>query len=193
MPVSKNPAKKRLIAKKGVKAASRKFYITTAIDYPNGKPHLGHAYEKTVADVLARYHRLKGDEVFFLTGTDEYGSKVFCSAQEAGQEPQAFCDANSAKFQLVWDRLNIANDYFLRTTSEEHKRGVAKFLNKLKEAGVIYEGDYTGLYCTGCEKFITEKELVNGLCPDHKKEPEVLKEKNYFFKFNQYLPKILEL
>ena len=170
-----------------------KFYITTPIYYVNDKPHIGHAYTTIAADVLARYHRLKGDEVFFLTGTDEYGSKVFCSAQEAGQEPQAFCDANSAKFQLVWDRLNIANDYFLRTTSEEHKRGVAKFLNKLKEAGVIYEGDYTGLYCTGCEKFITEKELVNGLCPDHKKEPEVLKEKNYFFKFNQYLPKILEL
>ncbi|NCN07563.1 methionine--tRNA ligase [Candidatus Falkowbacteria bacterium] len=170
-----------------------KFYITTPIYYVNDKPHIGHAYTTIAADVLARFHRLKGEEVFFLTGTDEHGAKVAASAEQAGKLPQDFCDENSAKFQLIWDRLNISNDHFIRTTSDQHKAGVEKFLTKLKEVGAVYEGDYSGLYCTGCEKFITEKELVNGLCPDHKKEPEVLKEKNYFFKLSDYLPKIAEL
>lgn len=170
-----------------------KFYITTPIYYVNDKPHIGHAYTTIAADVLARYHRLKGEEVFFLTGTDEHGSKVAQSAQEAGKDSQEFCDENSAKFQMVFDRLNISQDHFIRTTSEQHKMGVEKFLNKLKEVGAIYEGDYAGLYCTGCERFITEKELINGLCPDHKKEPEVLKEKNYFFKLKSYLPQIAKI
>ncbi|MDO8668764.1 MAG: methionine--tRNA ligase [Candidatus Buchananbacteria bacterium] len=171
----------------------KKFYITTPIYYVNDKPHIGHAYTTIAADVLARYHRLKGDEVFFLTGTDEHGSKVAESAQAANKSPQEFCDENSAKFQMVWDRLNISHNNFLRTTSLQHKQGVEKFLNKLKESGSIYESDYQGLYCTGCERFITEKELLDGLCPDHKKAPEVLKEKNYFFKLKDYLPQIAKL
>jgi len=170
-----------------------KFYITTPIYYVNDKPHIGHAYTTIAADVLARYHRLKGDQVFFLTGTDEHGAKVAQSAKEAGKLLQEFCDENSAKFQMAWDRLNIANDHFIRTTSNQHKVGVAKFLNKLKAAEAIYKDDYEGLYCTGCEKFITEKDLVDGLCVDHKKPPEILKEKNYFFKLKAYLPKLAEL
>jgi methionyl-tRNA synthetase len=170
-----------------------KFYITTPIYYVNDKPHIGHAYTTIAADVLARYHRLAGDEVFSLTGTDEHGAKVAESADRAGKTPQEFCDENSAKFQLLWDRLDIANDYFIRTTSDYHKIGVAAFLNRLHEAGAIYEGEYQGLYCTGCENFITEKELVDGKCPAHNKAPEAIKEKNYFFRLKDYLPKVKEL
>jgi len=170
-----------------------KFYITTPIYYANDKPHIGSAYPTIAADVLARYHRLRGEEVFFLTGTDEHGSKVAECAKEAGKSPQEFCDEISAKFQMVWDRLNISNNDFIRTTSEKHKAGVEKFLNKLHEAGSIYEGEYEGLYCSGCENFVTEKELIDGKCPDHNKEPEVIKEKNYFFKFSEYLPKVAEM
>lgn len=170
-----------------------KFYITTPIYYVNDKPHIGHAYTTIAADVLARFHRLKGDETFFLTGTDEHGSKVAESAEKAGKQPQEFCDENSAKFQMLWDRLDISNDDYLRTTSEYHKKGVEIFLNKLKEVGAIYESEYAGLYCTGCENFVTEKELVNGKCSDHNKEPEIVREKNYFFKLKEYLPKVKEL
>lgn len=170
-----------------------KFYVTTPIYYVNDKPHIGHAYTTLAADVLARYHRLSGAAVFFLTGTDEHGSKIEAAAQAAGKAPQEFCDENSAKFQLLWDRFNISHDYFIRTTSELHQRGVEKFLNRLKESGAIYEGEYEGLYCTGCEKFITEKELVCGLCPDHQKPPEAVREKNYFFDFKKYLPAVEKL
>ncbi|MFA5029232.1 MAG: methionine--tRNA ligase [Patescibacteria group bacterium] len=170
-----------------------KFYITTPIYYVNDKPHIGHAYTTISADVLARYHRLKGEEVFFLTGTDEHGSKVAQSARAAEMTPQEFCDLNAAKFQLLWDRLDITNDFFIRTTSQEHQTRVKKFLEKLKDKGALYEGEYAGLYCTGCEKFITEKELVNGKCPDHNIEPEILKEKNYFFKLKEYLPEVEKL
>lgn len=170
-----------------------KFYITTPIYYVNDKPHIGHAYTTIAADVLARYHRLAGDETFSLTGTDEHGSKVAQAAEEANKTPQEFSDINSAHYQVLWDRLDISNDFFIRTTSDIHKKGVEKFLNKLKEADAIYEGQYEGLYCKGCENFITEKELIDGKCPAHDKEPEALKEKNYFFKLKEYLPKIKEL
>lgn len=169
---------------------SEKFYITTPIYYVNDKPHIGHAYTTVAADALARFHRLKGEEVFFLTGTDEHGSKVAQSAEKAGMSPQEFCDINSATFQFAWDRLDISNDFFIRTTSDYHKKGVEKFLEKLQASGAIYEGEYEGLYCTGCEKFITEKELVDGKCPDHKITPEIVKEKNYFFNLKKYLPQI---
>ncbi|MFA5047811.1 MAG: methionine--tRNA ligase [Patescibacteria group bacterium] len=170
-----------------------KFYITTPIYYVNGAPHIGAAYTTIAADLLARYHRLLGSEVFFLTGTDEHGSKVAQTAEKAGLSPQEFCDLNSAKFQLAWDILDISNDYFIRTTSEIHKQGVTKFLEKLKLAGAIYEGEYEGLYCTGCEAFITEKELINGKCSIHNVEPEAIKEKNYFFDFKKYLPQVERL
>ena len=170
-----------------------KFYITTPIYYVNDKPHIGHTYTTVVADVLARYNRLLGKEVFFLTGTDEHGAKIAQAAEKAEKEPQAFCDEMASRFERTWDSLNISNDKFIRTTDDEHKKAVVKFFNILKEKKAIYEGEYKGLYCTGCEKFITEKELVDGKCPDHKKEPEELSEKNYFFKLSDYSDKVKEL
>ncbi len=170
-----------------------KFYITTPIYYVNDRPHIGHSYTTISADVLARYRRLAGDEVFFLTGTDEHGSKVAESAEKAGKTPQEFCDELSAAFQLLWDRLDISHDDFIRTTSERHQAGVEKILNCLKAAGTIYEDYYEGLYCTGCERFLTDKELVDGKCPDHKREPEWIKEKNYFFDLKKFLPAVEKL
>jgi len=170
-----------------------KFYITTPIYYVNDKPHIGHAYATVSADVLARYHRFLGHEVHFLTGTDEHGSKVAESAAKAGQTPQEFCDITSAAFAMAWDRLDISNNDFIRTTEERHKIGVTYILNRLKEVGAIYESEYEGLYCSGCEKFITEKDLVNGECPDHKRKPELIKEKNYFFKLSNYLKQVERL
>ena len=170
-----------------------KFYITTPIYYVNDRPHIGHAYATVSADVLARYNRFLGREVHFLTGTDEHGSKVAESAVKAGQTPQEFCDITSGYFQMAWDRLDISNNDFIRTTEERHQAGVEVFLNRLKEVGAIYESEYEGLYCTGCERFVTEKELVNGLCPDHQKRPEAIKEKNYFFKLSNYLPQVEQL
>lgn len=164
--------------------------MTTPIYYVNSTPHIGHAYTMIAADVLARYHRLKGQDVFFLTGTDEHGAKVAQSAQEAKQNPQAFTDEMSARFEKAWDALNISHNLFYRTTSDQHKKGVQKFIQILKDKGDIYEDKYAGLYCIGCEKFITEKELVNGQCPDHKMEPEKITEKNYFFKLDKYLKKV---
>ena len=172
---------------------SKKFYITTPIYYVNDKPHIGHAYTTIAADVLARYHRQKGDDVFFLTGTDEHGAKVAESAQKAGLVPQEFCDQTSALFRDAFKNLNISNDYYIRTTDKRHQLTVQKFLQKVYDHGDIYEGVYEGLYCVGCEKFLTEKELVDGLCPDHKAAPQQVKEKNYFFKLKKYLPKVQEL
>jgi len=171
----------------------KKFYITTPIYYVNDKPHIGHAYTTIAADVLARYYRQKEYDVFYLTGTDEHGAKVAESAVEAGQKPQAFADQNSELFRKSFNELNISNDYFIRTTDKRHEESVRKFMQKLFDQGDIYEGTYEGLYCVGCEKFITDKELVDGLCPDHKKPPAKVKEKNYFFKLSKYLPQIKEL
>lgn len=176
--------------------AKNTFYITTPIYYVNDQPHIGHAYTTIAADVLARYHRQKGEEVFFLTGTDEHGSKVAESAAKEGKSSQEFCDEVANAFKKVWKVLNISNDYFIRTTDKDHKKRVQEIFTKLKDAKtpqgneVIYQGEYKGLYCTGCEKFLTEKELVNGKCPDHEKEPEELVEKNYFFRLKDYLPEI---
>jgi len=170
-----------------------KFYITTPIYYVNDKPHIGHAYATVSADVLARYHRFLGNEVHFLTGTDEHGSKVAESAAKAGVSPQEFCDINSGHYQMAWDQLDISNNDFIRTTEERHKIGVTFILNRLKEVGAIYESEYEGLYCTGCEKFMTEKDLVDGCCPDHKQKPQIVREKNYFFKLSNYLPQVERL
>ncbi|PIY96965.1 MAG: methionine--tRNA ligase [Candidatus Kerfeldbacteria bacterium CG_4_10_14_0_8_um_filter_42_10] len=170
-----------------------KYYITTPIYYVNDKPHIGHAYTTIAADVLARWHRLKGDEVFFLTGTDEHGAKVEESAKKAGKSPLELCDENSEKFKKTFESLNLSFDYFIRTTDQRHKEAVAKFMQKLWENGDIYEGTYEGLYCTGCENFLTEKELVNGKCPIHLTVPEKITEKNYFFKLKKYLPQVKEL
>ncbi len=169
-----------------------KFYITTPIYYVNDKPHIGHAYTTIAADVLARYNRLLGKEVFFLAGTDEHGAKIAQAAEKAGKEPQIFCDEVAARFERTWDSLNISNDVFARTTNEKHKKSVEKFYTLLKNKDAIYMDKYEGLYCTGCEKFITEKELVDNKCPDHQKKPEKISEENYFFKLKDYLKEVKE-
>jgi methionyl-tRNA synthetase len=163
-----------------------KFYITTPIYYVNDKPHIGSAYTTIAADVLARLHRQGGEDVLFLSGTAEHGSKIAESAEKAGKEVQDFVDENSAKFSLAWDVLDIAPDDFIRTTEPRHVKNVIAFFKKLKESGKVYEGDYEGLYCTGCEAFKKESELVNGLCPLHNTKPELIKEKNWFFKLSDY-------
>lgn len=168
-------------------------YITTPIYYVNDQPHIGHAYTTIAADVLARYHRLRGRDVFLLTGTDEHGAKVAESATKAGKTPKAFADAVSDLFRSAFQELDIQFDKFIRTTDEEHVRQVLVFMDKLKEAGALYEGEYEGLYCTGCEAFKTEKELADGCCPVHLKPVEHIKEKNWFFRLTKYLPKVQEL
>lgn len=170
-----------------------KFYVTTPIYYINAEPHIGSAYPTLAADVLARYHRLKGDEVMFLTGADEHGAKMADSAKEAGKTPQEFCDEMSARFIRCWNELNISNDDFIRTTSDRHKAGVRKLLQKLKDVEAIYEGEYEGLYCQGCEAFLAERDLVNGECPIHHLKPQFISEKNYFFNLKKYLPQIEEM
>ena len=172
---------------------SKQFYITTPIYYVNAKPHIGHAYTTAAADVISRWHKLQGNETYFLTGTDEHGAKVSQAAQEAGKEPQAFTDEIAKEFESAWKNLNIENTDFIRTTSDRHKKGVAKFLGELKEKGVLYEGEYKGLYCTGCESFVIERELVDGKCPHHNKAPEQVTEKNWFFKLSEYISKVREL
>ncbi|MEW6407711.1 MAG: methionine--tRNA ligase [Patescibacteria group bacterium] len=170
-----------------------KFYITTPIYYANAKPHIGHSYTTIAADVIARYNRMRGRDVFFLTGMDEHGTKIFQAAQKQKKELQVFCDEISAYFKSLWDSFSISYDDFIRTTEKRHKNGVLIFLEKLKKAGVIYKGKYEGLYCDGCEKFLTEKELVGGRCQYHQKPPKKISEKNYFFKLSKFLPKVKNL
>jgi methionyl-tRNA synthetase len=162
------------------------FYITTPIYYVNATPHLGHAYTTIVADVLARYHRLWGDDTFFLTGTDEHGDKIAQSAQAQGETPRLFADRTSAAFQETWRKLGISNDDFIRTTQPRHKVVVQTILQNIYEAGDIYFGEYGGLYCFGCERFYTDRELVDGKCPDHDVVPTYIEEKNYFFRMSNY-------
>ncbi len=170
---------------------SKKFYITTAIDYVNAKPHIGHALEKIQADVLARYRRTKGDDVWFLTGTDEHGAKIARAAEEAGMEPKAFVDENAEKFKELKTVLNLSWDDFIRTSDEKrHWPGAQKLWTKLHEAGDLYKKKYRGLYCVGHEAFVTEKDLVEGKCRDHQKEPEVIEEENYFFRLSKYANEI---
>ncbi len=171
----------------------RKFYITTAIDYVNDKPHLGHALEKVQADVIARYHRLKGDDVFFLTGTDEHGQKIARAAKGVEKEPQKFVDEVSEKFRSLKDALNLSYNDFIRTSDKErHWPGAVNMWRELMLAGAIYKKNYKGFYCVGHEAFITEKELIDGKCPDHGKEPEIIEEENYFFKLSEYGSRIKE-
>lgn len=166
--------------------SQKKFYITTAIDYINGKPHIGHSYEKVAADVLARFYRAKGGDVRFLTGTDEHGAKIADYAKDSGLELQEFADQTSAGFKLAWDNLNISYDRFIRTTDADHIKVAEDIVTKIKDNGFLYEADYEGLYCVGHEAFLTEKDLVDGVCPDHKTKPELIKEKNWFFKVSEF-------
>ena len=168
------------------------YYITTPIYYVNASPHIGHAYTTIVADVLARYHRLSGYRVFFLTGTDEHGDKIVEAARHASTTPKEYADRISAQFRSLWPQLAVTNDYFIRTTDTNHVDTVRLILKKVYDAGDIYFGKYEGYYCVGCERFYTEKELVNGLCPDHKTAPEHREESNYFFRMSKYKDWLIE-
>jgi len=173
---------------------ANKFYITTAIDYTNDRPHLGHALEKTQADVLARFHRLRGDDVFFLTGTDEHGAKIVKAAKVATKESQEFVDELSQEFQKLLKELNISNDDFIRTTDQKrHWPAVYRLWKKFEDNGDLYKAEYEGLYCIGHEAFIKKSELKNDFCLDHQIEPEKIKEENYFFKLSKYRDEVRKL
>lgn len=163
-----------------------RFYLTTPIYYVNARPHLGHAYTTIVADAMARWHRLVGDETFFLTGTDEHGDKIAQAAAKAGVAPQAYADEISAAFRAAWRRLGITPDDFIRTTEPRHQAVVQGILQRLWDAGEIYLGRYGGHYCFGCERFYTEKEIVDGRCPDHRTPLTWIEEENYFFRMSKY-------
>jgi methionyl-tRNA synthetase len=169
------------------------FYITTPIYYVNATPHVGHAYTTIAADILARHRRQRGEETFFLTGTDEHGSNIARVAEEAGLEPKEFVDRNAAAFMEMTERINVSNDFFIRTTDERHERLVQEFLQRIYDSGEIYEGVYAGLYCSRCESFYSEAELVDGKCPQHGIPPEWVEEKNYFFRLSAYQDKLLAL
>lgn len=163
-----------------------KFYLTTPIYYVNDVPHIGHAYTTVAADVLARHHRLKGDDVFFLTGTDEHGAKIAEAASKHGQSPKEYVDVIVERFKDAWSTLDISFDRFIRTSEPAHEAGVATFLDVLYRSGDVYKGTYEGLYCVGCEQFKTEDDLVNGLCPFHNIAPTWYSEENYFFRLSRY-------
>ncbi|MFC1884927.1 methionine--tRNA ligase [Thermodesulfobacteriota bacterium] len=165
---------------------TNKFYVTTPIYYVNAEPHIGHAYTTIVADVLNRFYILDGFECFFLTGTDEHGDKIVTAAKEAGKSPKEYVDSISQLFRDLWPKLNISNSYFVRTTDPQHMDTVRYVLSIVEEKGDIYFSEYEGNYCLGCERFFTDRELVNGKCPDHMVEPTVIKEANYFFRMSQY-------
>ena len=171
---------------------SDRFYLTTPIYYVNDVPHIGHAYTTVAADVLARYWRLRGREVFFLTGLDEHGQKVQQAAAKAGIDPQTHCDKLAPQFESLWKKLNISNDAFIRTTDTQHKQVVQRYLQELFNKQLIYKADYSGWYCTFDERFWTEKDVPDGLCPDCKRPVEKLSEHNYFFKMGQYQDRLIE-
>ena len=168
-----------------------KFFVTTPIYYINDKPHIGHAYSTIVADVIARYHRQLGNEVLFSTGTDENSQKTVQAAEKAGQPLTEYTSVMAQRWEAVWSDLGISHTRFIRTTEADHTKAVLAFLKAVKPDD-IYSADYEGLYCVGHEAFIREDELVNGLCPDHGKAPEVVKEKNYFFKLSNYQDALLK-
>ena len=164
----------------------KNFYLTTPIYYVNDRPHVGHAYTTVAADVLSRYHRLLNDDVFFLTGTDENAEKNLRGAEKAGLEIKDYLAQMASLYQETWRELSIEPDFFIRTTWENHRRGVYQFLARVQQRGDIYRRQYRGLYCRGCEAFKTEKDLVDGRCPDHQTIPEELSEENYFFRLTRY-------
>ena len=168
------------------------FYLTTPIYYVNARPHLGHAYSTIIADAVARYHRIAGDETFFLTGTDEHGDNIARVAAQAGVAPLAYADQISGAFRDTWRRLGITNDDYIRTTEPRHAKVVQAILQKLWEAGEIYLGSYGGNYCFNCERFYTEKEIVDGKCPDHQRPLTWIEEQNYFFKMSKYQGWLIE-
>lgn len=171
---------------------SNKFYITTPIYYVNAKPHIGHAYTTIAADVLTRTAKIQGREPFFLVGTDEHGMKIQKEAEKAGKEPQIFVNEISQEFKNLWEKLDIKYDNFIRTTDEKHKKAVQKVLQALFNKGAIYKGEYEGLYCTGCEQFLNESDLVEGKCPDHDAIPEKIKEESYLLKMTSIQEELIK-
>lgn len=169
-----------------------KFYITTPIYYVNDLPHLGHAYTTVAADILARYHRMIGTDVFFLTGTDEHGLKIENQAKLKKKTPQELVDEISAQFSLTWDNLNISHNYFIRTTDQGHIKAVNSVLRFLYDKGYIYKSKYSGLYCLGCEQFKTENQLIDGECPEHKKKLEKISEECYSFRLSDFQEMLLK-
>lgn len=167
-----------------------RFYVTTPIYYINAEPHLGHTYTMVVADTLARFYRAKGVETFVVTGTDEHGDKIAAIAAAHGENPKLYADRMSPLFQQAWQECGFLVDQFVRTTDPRHEQLVQEFLQRVYDNGDIYFSRYAGLYCTGCERFLTEKELVGGNCPDHKRPPEPIEEENYFFRMTRYLPAV---
>ena len=170
-----------------------KFYMTTAIAYTSGKPHIGNTYEIILADAIARYKRAEGYEVFFQTGTDEHGQKIEEKAQSAGITPKEFVDGISDQVKDIWNMVNSSHDKFIRTTDEDHEKCVKKIFKKLYDQGDIYKSSYEGLYCTPCESFWTESQLVDGKCPDCGREVKPAKEEAYFFKMSKYADRLIEL
>jgi methionyl-tRNA synthetase len=170
-----------------------KFYLTTAIDYVNGKPHIGHAYEKILCDVIVRHFKQRLDDVYFLTGTDEHGVKIQKTAEKRGITPKELCDENANSFKETWKDMEIEYTDFIRTTDERHTEKVQKIFKKLMKNGDIYKHAYEGLYCAGCESFLNERDLTeDGLCPDHLKKPEKVTEENYFFRLTKYKDAIIK-
>ena len=169
-----------------------KFYLTTAIDYVNSRPHLGTAYEKITADVIARFKRLNGYDTHFVMGNDEHSLNVFKKAQELGVEPQAYCDTMEAEFKEVWAKLDVSFDDFIRTTEPRHKTSVQTLIQRIYDAGDVFESTYQGWYCNSCEGFKLEKDLVDGNCPLHHTKPEWLEERNHFFKLSKYQRPLLD-
>ena len=169
-----------------------KYYITTAIAYTSGKPHIGNTYEIVLADAIARYKRSKGYDVFFQTGTDEHGQKIELKANEAGITPKEFVDNVSAEIKRIWDLMDTSYDKFIRTTDADHEKQVQKIFKKLYDQGDIYKGYYEGMYCTPCESFFTESQLVDGKCPDCGREVQPAKEEAYFFKMSKYADRLIE-
>src|SRR6202011_2058669 len=171
---------------------SRSFYVTTPIYYVNDVPHIGHAYTTVAGDVLTRWRRLWGDDVVYLTGTDEHGLKIQQAAEAEGISPKELADRNSERFKETWRLLGIANDVFIRTTEPRHYRAVQQFLQQVYDAGDIELGTYEGLYCVACEAYYTEDELVDGLCPVHGRPVERVTEENYFFQLSRFGDQLLE-
>ncbi len=169
-----------------------KYYITTAIAYASGKPHIGNTYEIVLADAIARYKRSQGYDVFFQTGTDEHGQKIELKAEEAGVTPKEFVDDAAGEIKIIWDLMNTSYDKFIRTTDEDHEKQVQKIFKKLYDQGDIYKGAYEGLYCTPCESFWTESQLVDGKCPDCGREVKPAQEEAYFFKMSKYADRLIE-
>ena len=170
----------------------KKYYITTAIAYASGKPHIGNTYEIVLADAIARYKRSQGYDVFFQTGTDEHGQKIELKAADAGVSPQQFVDDAAAQIKTIWDLMNTSYDKFIRTTDKDHKKQVQKIFKKLYDQGDIYKGHYEGMFCTPCESFFTESQLVDGKCPDCGREVQPAKEEAYFFKMSKYADRLIE-